>query len=468
MSSPLLAPRARELEPQERVGGGKYRLKRRIAVGGMGEVWVAQNEATAADVALKVLRHDTDRAMQAEARFRHEARLSAKLSHRSIIKIFDLVEEPDGRLVLVMELLRGETLHAFLERKGPRSAREAIAILSPILSALQHAHDLGIVHRDVSPANIYLAVDPDGQVTPKLVDFGIAKVASADASASGAYAPIDVSRPASLAPTSGVKTVEGRVLGTPRYMSPEQVRMRSDIDARSDLFSAAVVLYEIVTGASPFAASTAGASLEAVLDTQVDPDLRIEPRVWLEVQRALSKRSYERHGSAQELAIALRTAVNESEGSLAALLARTAPPRDREEGDDEPRSPMPEFQTKSIEGQSVALERPKRRTARAVWMAAGSGIVASAALVIIGWLATRGPQARPAAAAAPTPQVTTESAKPTATAPASLAPTVSVDSLPQATPPTTAAPPRPPVIKHPGTTTPASTKPKPIATTPGF
>src|SRR5579862_4571039 len=130
------------LEPHNRVAG-KFRLGRRLAVGGVGEVWVARNEATQADVALKVLRRgdaDREEELQIEERFRHEARLSAMLSHRSIVKVFDLIEEPDGTLVLVMELLRGETLQRYLEKRGPRPAKEAVAIVSPILSALAHAH----------------------------------------------------------------------------------------------------------------------------------------------------------------------------------------------------------------------------------------------------------------------------------------------------------------------------------------
>src|ERR1700756_3556468 len=118
------APTAR-FEPQNRVAG-KFRLGRRLATGGMGEVWVARNESTGADVALKMLRRgdaDRERELQIEERFRHEARLSAMLSHRSIVKVFDLIEEPGGTLVLVMELLRGESLQDYAERKGPRSAR---------------------------------------------------------------------------------------------------------------------------------------------------------------------------------------------------------------------------------------------------------------------------------------------------------------------------------------------------------
>lgn len=279
--------------------GGKYRLVRRIGFGGMGEVWVAENRTTGAEVAVKMAR---GAALHEDAlvRFRHEARLGAMLAHRSVVRIFDLVEESDGTLVLVMELLRGESLDRYMSRRAPLATREAIAIAVPLLAALAHAHETGIVHRDVTPANVFLAVDPDGYVTPKLLDFGVAKL-----------------------PSSAVKhTVDGRVLGTPRYMAPERIREQSEIDGRSDLFSVGVLLYEMLTGVCPFAASSPAASLAAVLEAVVDPDPRLEPRIWLEVQRALSKQPYERQPNALAMANALLAACGETEASSIEVLRR--------------------------------------------------------------------------------------------------------------------------------------------------
>jgi len=302
-ATPLREPQQR-LRSHDRLGG-KYVLVRRIALGGMGQIWIARNEMTGADVALKVLRADIDKRIQVEQRFRHEARLGAMLSHRNIVRIFDLVEEPDGSLVLVMELLRGETLRRHLKKKGPLHADEAIAIMLPVLSALEHAHEMGVVHRDIKPANIFLAVDPDGHVTPKLLDFGIAKVPQA---------------------AGGVQTLDGRVLGTPRYMSPEQIRSETTIDARSDIFSLGAVLVEVLTGHSPFVAETPSASLASVLETLLDPDPRIDPRVWLVLQRALAKRPYERYPDCAELSQALRDAVGVSDQVLITNLRRSKPP----------------------------------------------------------------------------------------------------------------------------------------------
>jgi serine/threonine-protein kinase len=286
---------------------------------------------------LKVLHEVHDASL--DARFRNEAQLGAMLSHRSIVRIFDLIEEVDGTLVLVMELLRGESLAQYLRRRGPLSTREAVAIALPVLSALAHAHESGVVHRDVTPGNIFLAVDPDGQVIPKLVDFGIAKLPVADS-----------------------LTLDGRVLGSPRYMAPERIRAASDIDGRSDLFSVAVTIYETIAGASPFEATTPAASLAAVLESVVDPDPRIEPRVWIELQRALGKRPYERHRNATEMASTLREAVGESDVALASLLRRD--PSDRDTLDDTRELDPPSRSAPGADAQLLEGARRRRSLAR--------------------------------------------------------------------------------------------------------
>jgi len=247
----------------------------------MGEVWLARNEATGAQVALKTLSAAAANE-DGDERFRREARLGGLLSHRHIVQVFDLVEEENGLLVLVMEYLRGESLEAYLARVGPVTPREAVALLLPVLSALQHAHDARVMHRDVTPGNVFLAVDPDGHVIPKLVDFGIAKHSG-----------------------TSFQTLDGEVLGTPAYMAPEAIRGHRDFDARSDLFSLGVVLFEAMTGTSPFAASTPQAALAAVLERPVHRDSRIEARLWSALARALSKERDERPESARAMAAAL-------------------------------------------------------------------------------------------------------------------------------------------------------------------
>ena len=222
------------------------------------------------------------------------------------MRIFDLVDETDGTLGLVMELLRGGTLEACMRERGPLSTLQALAVATAILSALNHVHQKGIVHRDVKPANIFFAVEPDGHVIPKILDFGIAKLPAA----------------------SSALTVDGSVLGTPHYMAPEQIRGIADIDGRSDMFSLASLLYEMLTGVRPFQRDSAAASLAAVLEHEVDPDPRIEPRLWVAISRALAKRPYERFATCAEFAEALRAAVEAGDEEFAAALQELRPRSD--------------------------------------------------------------------------------------------------------------------------------------------
>jgi eukaryotic-like serine/threonine-protein kinase len=404
------------------VVGGKYRLIRRIGAGGMGEVWVAVNRTTGAEVAVKMVReaHGRDDAL---ARFRHEARLGAMLAHRGIVRIYDLVEENDGPLLLVMELLRGETLERHLQRRGPLPAREALGIAVPLLSALAHAHACGIVHRDVTPANVFLAVDPDDYVTPKLVDFGIAKV-----------------------PAGPTHTLDGRALGTPRYMAPERIREDGALDGRSDLFSVGVLLYEMLTGSSPFAASSPAASLAAVLETTVDPDPRIDPRLWLELRRALAKRPYERPPTAEAMAEGLMAAAGETEAQLGEALRQA--PVARDEGLAQGLAGAP---TQTVDGQSYG---PTAATPARSWARVGAwaGGVAAVGAALALWGARRAPPPPPIAAAL----VAT-------TTPAPGPPPAAV--VPGAAPSATTAP---PVASQAPPRTIRPRKPRPVATTPGF
>jgi eukaryotic-like serine/threonine-protein kinase len=422
-----------EQETGTRVGG-KYRLVRRLAIGGMGEVWVAHNEATGAEVAAKLCR--ASGADDAVARFRQEARLGARLVHRNIVRIFDLVEDADRGLLLVMELLHGETLESALRSRGPFSAREAVEIMAPILAALAHAHDLGVIHRDVTPANIFLHADPDGHVTPKLLDFGLAKVDASD-----------------------LRTLEGRVLGTARYMAPERIRGEKNVDGRCDLFSVGAVLYEMLTGVAPFAAESPSASLAAVLENVVDADPRIPPRVWLEVQRALAKRPYERRPNARAMSESLRAAADEG-------------------GPGEPPRQAPLRSADVTSGAVPVAGVPLRPYGR--WIAAG--VLGATLVAIVVYAATlRGrslpPQSSASAtspASAATPAQPELFARPSATpdapsaapsvgpsAPAQDAPLAPSRSAPVMRPPSSAGAPAhsAPVPRKP---------PKSVATTPGF
>ncbi|MBX7191285.1 MAG: protein kinase [Sandaracinaceae bacterium] len=238
--------------PGDRVGttlAGKYELVRLLGVGGSGAVYEASHQRTGARYAIKLLLPSADRA-EAERMLR-EARALAKLEHEHIVRLVDLDEDSEGELYLVEELLRGRTLRALLDEELLLPAQRALELTVPILRALGYAHARGIVHRDLKPENIFLCEDDAGRVTPKLLDFGLVREGS----------------------SSGGTTRPGTLLGTPRYMSPEQAWGRDDLDGRSDLWSLAVVLYECLSGVSPFEGPNDRAVLASIV-TAEPPHLR--------------------------------------------------------------------------------------------------------------------------------------------------------------------------------------------------
>jgi eukaryotic-like serine/threonine-protein kinase len=343
--------------PPDTLLGGKIRLIQRIGRGGMGDVWIARNEATQAEVAVKTLQK-SERTTVHDERFRREARLAATISHRNVVRIFDLIDEQDGTLGLVMELLRGGTLEGCMRDRGVLSSVHSVAVAVPILSALHHVHQKGIIHRDVKPANIFFAVEPDGHVIPKILDFGIAKLPAA----------------------GSALTMDGSVLGTPHYMSPEQIRGADDMDGRSDMFSLAVVLYEMLTGVRVFQRDSAAAALASVLEHEVDPDPRIEPRLWVALSRALAKRPYERYATCAEFADALRNAMDASDEDLAQSLQELRPTNTALN------SPSTSAAAVVSSSADRATPRPANKKKRSVLLPIGA-VSLTAVLAIIGTLA---------------------------------------------------------------------------------
>src|SRR6185503_1947788 len=209
---------------------GKYRLTQRLGAGAMGEVWEATNELTGCKVALKRILNPTD---DLRRRLLQEARACGSLEHRNIVKVYDVVETDNGDPILVMQRLTGETLAEMLRRKRKLEPPLAASIGRDIACALGAAHDAQFVHRDLKPANVFLHREHDvgeGEFVLKVLDFGVSK---------------------SMAPGDGPATITGMVLGSPAYMSPEQVRMAKDLDPRTDLWSLGIILFEMVTGERP-------------------------------------------------------------------------------------------------------------------------------------------------------------------------------------------------------------------------
>ncbi|MBX7197593.1 MAG: serine/threonine protein kinase, partial [Sandaracinaceae bacterium] len=272
---------------------GKYRIHDLLGHGGMGRVYSATNESTGKSVALKyILDASSD---DARARFAREARAAGRIHHPNVVDVYDTVEHA-GTTCIVMELLRGESLAARLARSPRLPIQEAIAIAIEVARGIAAAHDQGVIHRDLKPGNLFLP-DSDGRLRVKVLDFGISKILEAD--------PQHV-------------TNTGVVLGTPHYLSPEQVRGRTDIDARVDVYAIGAVLYEMLTGRPPHEHTHLPALLvEIATVVPVAPHLVREevPRALSDLtMRALAKDPDARIATARELADALERMVEPSTG----------------------------------------------------------------------------------------------------------------------------------------------------------
>ena len=250
---------------------GPYEIVSPLGVGGMGEVYRAKDTRLERVVAIKVLPDGVTASAQRLERFQREARAASALNHPHICTIYDVGTDPP---FIAMELLEGETLQQRL-RLGPIEIPVLVDIAFAVADALDAAHSTGIVHRDIKPANIFLT--PRG---PKLLDFGLAKATSGPAA-------IGVSDEATRS-AEALLTDPGNTLGTVSYMSPEQVRA-TPLDARTDLFSFGVVLYEMATGTRPFREESTGAIFDSILNRAPVPPVRLNPDVPAELERLIDK-----------------------------------------------------------------------------------------------------------------------------------------------------------------------------------
>ncbi len=226
---------------------GKYALESLLGSGGMGAVFRARNTVIDMPVAIKLIRADLDRATFS-GRLLQEARAAAKLAHPAIVRVFDVGQTALGDPFIVMELLEGETLSSLIEREGRLTSERAVQLLLPIADALSAAHAKGFVHRDVKPDNVFVSSSAEGDVQPKLVDFGIVKHDQLGSDTQ--------------------QTQAGSVVGSPDYMSPEQARGLENIDLRSDVWSFSVVIHEAITGRPPFDADNYNALLRKIVETE--------------------------------------------------------------------------------------------------------------------------------------------------------------------------------------------------------
>ncbi|MFO0548448.1 MAG: serine/threonine-protein kinase [Polyangiaceae bacterium] len=277
------------------VVAGRYSIVRELGRGGMGTVFEAEHTSTGRRVALKRMDEALARRADVVARFELEARAAGRLDSKHIAQVLDFGRD-DGSPFLVMELLRGRDLDAWLADVGCLPPAIAASLVAQACAGLAKAHEAGIIHRDLKPANLFLTVDDDDAITVKILDFGIAKI-------------LDAAAESEEASTSLTRT--GSVLGSPRYMSPEQARAKKSLDARADIWSLGIVLYEAVTGETPHQSATTLGDLIVAISTERVPDLTellpsLDRELAAVARRALAIDPSKRFASSAEMLAALR------------------------------------------------------------------------------------------------------------------------------------------------------------------
>jgi serine/threonine-protein kinase len=284
----------------------RYRVERLVSRGGMGAVFEATQLGLDRSVAVKVLLPSLSRDDKMQERFRREAKSAASLRHPNIIQIYDYGISAYGPYI-VMEFVRGQSLQQLL-RNGPMPVEQAVDLTEQICSAIASAHAAGIIHRDLKPDNILIEVQTGGTVLAKVLDFGIAKIRDLQAEESDTNI-------SDLPPTAITANLTGaNIIGSPAYMSPEQ-SMGLDLDGRSDVYALGIVLYEMLTGQTPFGKAPAGAMLVHQVNTHPRPltELRSEIPSAIEsvVMKALAKDRQFRFATATEFAQELRRAFDD-------------------------------------------------------------------------------------------------------------------------------------------------------------
>ena len=278
-----------------RVLAGRYQINGFIGEGGMSRVWRALDQNTGKNVAVKVLREEYSEDESFIRRFDREAQAASRMSHPNIVNLLDVGVEEDGTRYLVMEYVQGKTLKRFIQESGALRPEIAAQIIIRVLAALQHAHQNGVVHRDIKPQNIL--IDKEGTV--KVADFGIARMANAQT----------------------VSQTDESVMGSVYYFSPEQARGAA-VDARSDIYSVGVVFYEMLTGKVPFTGDSPVAIAMQHLQTAPIPPAEVNPSVSsaldFVVLHAMEKKPRRRYQSAEEMLRDVRLAMEHPDTILAA------------------------------------------------------------------------------------------------------------------------------------------------------
>ena len=286
------------LTEEERLGtlvAGRYRVEAILGRGGTGVVFEATHTWTGRRVAVKLLRPEYARDLSLVRRFLQEARTAAGIEHPNVVSVLDMGNDSDGTVYLVLELLEGESLGKKLEREGVLPVEAALELLVPVMDALVLAHENGTVHRDLKPDNVFLRRDAKGRVTPKLLDFGMAKMVDA---------------------AWGHATQSGMLVGTPFYMSPEQAEGKPDQGREADVWSMGVLLYRCLSGKLPFYADSPTALLLAIVNAKPAPlhevAQEVPAAIAAVIDRALVADRTQRWRDMKTLLAELRRAAHES------------------------------------------------------------------------------------------------------------------------------------------------------------
>jgi len=280
-----------------RLIASRYRLLRVVGVGGHGAVYEAKHELTGRRFAVKLLLSDPRSIRGLAERLVREAKATSRVTHPNVVEVIDVgVDAESERLYLIEELLEGDDLRARMRARRRMSTQEVRAVIVPVLDGLGAAHAQGVVHRDLKPGNVMLARQPGGEEVPKLIDFGISKL----------------DRQEGAGDESAPLTRDGMLLGTPDYMAPEQARGAQSVDARADLWSVGVLLYEMFAAVRPFRGiGPAGVIVAVAMESprplaELRPDL---PAAWTGlIHRCLEKSPDERFATALELRQAIDVA----------------------------------------------------------------------------------------------------------------------------------------------------------------
>ncbi len=422
---------------------GRYEIVDRIGEGGMASVWKAMHLGLRKPVAIKTLRADLTASERARERFLREGEAIARIRHANVVEVHDVGIVGDTPY-LVMEFLEGEDLRSFFVRRGALPLVELADLAVPVCAALAFAHDEGVVHRDVKPGNVFLARTRDRGLTPKVLDFGVSRLRDDR--------------------MGRVHTGTAVVLGTPRYMAPEQVRGARDVDGRADQYSLGVILYQGATGRVPIDDAAVFELLRKVVNGDFPTPRSVRPELpetfERVVLRAMATRPEQRFASMRDLGAALLPFASERTRVLYSDTLNDAHDGFAEAPPAPALAPDPNA-TMTLGGTPLELPAPRQSSAQVRVL---SGLLAGVAVVAFGlslWLATRAPST-PATAPVAAPLAVRPIATPTPpTAPvaqplAPVAQPLAAPAVQPLAPVVTTLP--PPVVEAPAA--------QPIATTP--